>query len=74
MITRLGVLAGEGMHDHVDLVRPHIETLLHVREDARARKAFEVADHIRGHMDADGVVVRDTREGTEWEWIEPAEG
>ena len=74
MITRLGVLAGEGMHDHVDLVRPHIETLLHVRDDARARRAFEVADHIRGHMDADGVVVRDTREGTEWEWVEPAEG
>ena len=72
MITRLGVLAGEGMHDHIDLVRPHIETLLHVREDARARRAFEVADHIRGHMDADGVVVRDTREGTEWEWQEPA--
>lgn len=71
MITRLGALAAEGMHDHRELVRPHIETLLHVREDARERKAFEVADHIRGHMDSDGVRVKDTREGTEWEWDEP---
>ena len=71
MLTRLGRLAGEGMHDHRELVRPHIETLLHVREDARTRKAFEVADHIRVHMDADGVRVRDTHEGTEWDWDEP---
>ena len=71
MLTRLGRLAGEAMHDHRELVRPHIETLLHVREDARTRKAFEVADHIRVHMDADGVRVRDTHEGTEWDWDEP---
>jgi hypothetical protein len=71
MITRLGSLAGEGMHDHTELVRPIIETLLHVRDDARARKVYEVADHIRGHMDADGVKVRDTRDGTEWEWEAP---
>ncbi len=72
MITRLGALAAEGMHDHTELVRPIIETLLHVRDDARERKVFEVADHIRGHMDADGVKVKDTREGTVWEWDEPA--
>lgn len=72
MLTRLGDLAAAGMHDHRDLVRPHIETLLHVREDARTRKAFEVADHIRVHMDADGVRVEDTREGTRWDWDEPA--
>lgn len=71
MITRLGALAAEGMHDHTDLVRPHIETLLHVREDARARKEFGVADHIRGHMDADGVKVSDTPEGTDWKWDAP---
>ncbi|HUG83124.1 MAG TPA: hypothetical protein VMM13_01095, partial [Euzebya sp.] len=71
MITRLGDLAGAGMHDHTELVRPHIETLLHVREDARTRRAFEVADHIREHMDADGVRVNDTREGTDWEWDDP---
>lgn len=71
MTTRLGVLAEAGLHDHSELVRPHIETLLHVREDARERSAFEVADHIRGHMDADGVTVKDTREGSVWEWDEP---
>ncbi|MEE8602342.1 hypothetical protein [Euzebya tangerina] len=71
MITRLGVLAAEGMHDHRQLVSPLIETLLHVRDDARSKKAYEVADHIRDHMDADGVSVKDTREGTEWEWDEP---
>ncbi len=60
------------MHDHKDLVRPIIETLLHVREDARSRKAYEVADHIRVHMDADGVKVEDTRDGTRWDWDEPA--
>ena len=74
MITRLGALAASGMHDHRELVSPLIETLLHVREDARTRKAFEVADHIRGHMDADGVTVKDTREGTEWDWDEPELG
>ncbi|WP_370324495.1 Type 1 glutamine amidotransferase-like domain-containing protein [Euzebya sp.] len=73
MITRLGALAGEGMHDHVELVRPVIETLLHVREDARQRKVYEVADHIRGHMDADGIRVKDTREGAVWEWDEPSD-
>ncbi|CAN5157772.1 hypothetical protein BH23ACT9_BH23ACT9_37950 [soil metagenome] len=71
MIVRLGEVAAAGMHDHRDLVAPHIETLLHVREDARARRAFEVADHIRGHMDADGVRIKDTREGTRWDWEEP---
>lgn len=71
MITRLGALADAGLHDHSELVKPHIETLLHVRDDARARNAFEVADHIRGHMDADGVTVKDTREGSVWEWDEP---
>jgi hypothetical protein len=72
MITRLGSLAADGMHDHTELVRPLVETLLHVRDDARERKVFEVADHIRGHMDAGGLKIRDTREGTVWEWDEPA--
>lgn len=72
MITRLGDLAEAGVHNHADLVRPHIETLLHVRDEARARQAYDIADHIRGHMDADGVRVKDTRDGSVWEWDEPA--
>ena len=71
MITRLGALAAAGMHDHTELVRPHIETLLHLRDTARQRKAYDEADHIRGHMSADGVTVKDTRDGVEWEWAEP---
>lgn len=68
MITRLGDAAAAGMHDHESLVRPHIETLVHVREEARKSRNWEVADHIRAHMARDGVELRDSEEGTDWVW------
>lgn len=72
MITRLGALAEAATHDHRKLVEPHVQTLLHLREQARSEGRYDEADHIRDHLVEDGVEVRDTADGTRWEWDEPA--
>ena len=45
-----------------------IYTLIHEREDARAEKDFASSDGIRDELLARGIALRDTPEGTVWEY------
>ncbi len=67
LVTRLGAVAAGGVLDPKVVVAPHVETLLHVRDRLREQRAFDEADHIRGHLTADGVEVRDTPDGVTWD-------
>lgn len=71
MITRLGRLAEAGLHDHRELVAPHVELLLELREAARSRGEYATADRIRDRLAEAGVEVRDTRDGPRWELDDP---
>jgi cysteinyl-tRNA synthetase len=45
---------------------PRIDGLLAERQQARADKDFEKADRIRAELDAEGLVIIDTPEGSRW--------
>jgi cysteinyl-tRNA synthetase len=44
-----------------------IRLLLQQRQDAKARKDYTASDQIRQQLSALGIVVKDTRDGAEWE-------
>ncbi len=52
--------------ESVDLA-PFVELLLEVRSELRKKREFELADKIRSRLGDLGVVLRDTKDGTEWE-------
>jgi peptidase E len=66
MVVRLGRVAAAGLHDHRDLLAPHVELLLELRDAARERGDYAAADRIRDALVAGDVEVRDTADGTEW--------
>ncbi|MCH8551859.1 MAG: cysteine--tRNA ligase [Natronospirillum sp.] len=45
-----------------------IEALLADRQAAKKARDFQRADEIRAELDAAGVEIQDTREGTRWQW------
>ena len=69
MIVELGEAARSGIADPQLQVAPFVETLLEIRDAARAARRFEDADLIRDRLTAAGIEVRDTRDGVEWELI-----
>ncbi len=73
-VAALARIAQAGWHEHRDLVAPHVETLLALRERARAERRFGDADAIRDALVAAGVEVHDARGGTGWEYHDPLEG
>lgn len=70
-IAALARAAEAGMHDHRDLVAPHVERLLDLRAEARKARDFATADQIRDTLVAGGIEVRDTPEGADWEFEDP---
>ena len=38
------------------------------RQDARRQKEYSRSDSIRDQLLESGVAIKDTKEGTEWEW------
>ena len=72
-VAALARVAQAGWHEHRDLVAPHVETLLALRERARAERRFGDADAIRDALVAAGVEVHDARGGTGWEYHDPLE-
>ncbi len=66
MIVRLGELAQVGAGDPADLVRPFVEALLEARTAARADRNWAAADLLRDRLEAGGIEIRDTPEGTGW--------
>ncbi|MFY0665953.1 MAG: cysteine--tRNA ligase [Natronospirillum sp.] len=45
-----------------------IEALIALRAAAKKNKDFAEADRVRAELDAAGVEIQDTREGTRWQW------
>jgi len=66
MVSELGEVAASGIGDPREAVAPYVETLLSLREAARAEKRWEAADVIRERFAALGVEVRDTPDGSTW--------
>ena len=66
MVVELGRLAEPGVRGPVEILRPFVELLLAVREEARAAGDFGTADRIRERMARLGVEVRDTPHGPQW--------
>jgi hypothetical protein len=70
-VAALAGIAQAGMHEHRDLVAPHVETLLALRTAARAERRFADADAIRDALIAAGIEVRDGEGDTRWEFTDP---
>lgn len=66
MVTRLAELAVVGAQDPRDAVAPFVETLLDLREQARAQGSWLLADTVRDRITQAGVEVRDTPAGPVW--------
>jgi hypothetical protein len=73
-VGSLARIAQAGLHEHRDLVAPHVETLLDLRQAARTERRFAEADAIRDALVAAGVEVRDGDSDTRWEFTDPLEG
>lgn len=72
MVTRLAELAVVGVRDPRQAVAPFVDTLLDLREQARAQDCYPLADMLRTRLTATGVEVRDTPAGPVWLLAAPA--
>jgi hypothetical protein len=70
-IVTLARLAQLGLHEHRDLVAPHVELLLELRARERAEGRYDAADAIRDTLRAGGVEVSDEPTGTRWTYDDP---
>ncbi|HEY4752699.1 MAG TPA: hypothetical protein VIH37_05390, partial [Candidatus Limnocylindrales bacterium] len=66
LVVRLGDQAADGAHDPSEDIRPLVDALLELREQARRSRDFATADVIRGRLAAAGVEVRDEAGGATW--------
>ncbi|MGH3870412.1 MAG: CysS/YqeB C-terminal domain-containing protein [Pseudonocardiaceae bacterium] len=66
MVTRLAELAMVGARDPREVVGPLVDTLLELRDQARAQGSWALADALRDQLTAAGIEVRDTPDGAVW--------
>jgi cyanophycinase-like exopeptidase len=67
MVQRLGEAAAGGLRDPRELLAPLVESLITLRGELRAAKAFELADRVRDRLIAAHIELRDTPAGTTWD-------
>jgi cysteinyl-tRNA synthetase len=67
LIARLGEAASAGVRDPRERLAPLVESLITLRKELRAAKAYELADRVRDRLIAAHIEVRDTPAGTEWD-------
>jgi hypothetical protein len=70
-VSALARIAQAGLHEHRDLVAPHVEVLLGLRRTAREDRRFADADAIRDALVTAGIEVRDGDAATSWEFSDP---
>ena len=64
----LGLDAGEQTGSEKNrLLESVVRMILNMRQEAKTRKDFAMADHIRSELNALGIKVKDTKDGFEWE-------
>lgn len=66
LIGRLGRAAQDGLADPRDRLRPAVEPLLALRDTLRGEGNFAAADAIREALEAAGLDIGDTPDGTRW--------
>src|SRR5215475_2755966 len=71
LVQRLGEAAAGGLRDPRELLAPFVESLITLRGELRAAKAWELADRVRDRLIAARIEIRDTPGGTVWELREP---
>jgi len=67
MVGELGRVAVAGTRDPAELVGPYVELALALRDEARRERRFADADTVRDRLEALGVAVHDTPDGSAWE-------
>ena len=67
LIHRLGEAAGAGLRDPRELLAPLVESLITLRTELRAARAWELADRVRAQLVAARIDLHDTPAGTLWE-------
>jgi len=67
LVQRLGEAAAGGLRDPRELLAPLVESLITLRGELRAAKAWELADRVRDRLIAARIEIRDTPGGTVWE-------
>jgi hypothetical protein len=67
LVQRLGEAAAGGLRDPRELLAPLVESLITLRGELRAAKAFELADRVRDRLIAARIELHDTPGGTVWE-------
>jgi hypothetical protein len=67
LIARLGEAAAAGVRDPRERLAPLVESLITLRKELRAAKAYELADRVRDRLIAAHIEIRDTPAGTEWD-------
>jgi cysteinyl-tRNA synthetase len=63
----LGLVNEEKENSENSISGDLIDMLLNIRMEAKANKNFELSDKIRNQLAEKGVVVRDKKDGFEWE-------
>jgi cysteinyl-tRNA synthetase len=67
LVQRLGEAAAGGLRDPREQLAPFVESLITLRGELRAAKAWELADRVRDRLVAARIEIRDTPGGTVWE-------
>jgi hypothetical protein len=67
LVQRLGDAAAGGLRDPRELLAPLVESLITLRGELRAVKAWELADRVRDRLIAARIELRDTPGGTVWD-------
>ena len=67
LVQRLGEAAAGGLRDPRELLAPLVESLITLRGELRAARAFELADRVRDRLISARIELRDTPGGTVWE-------
>lgn len=70
LIVQLGALAQSPKVDKRELIGPYIQLLLDLRNQARADGRWAGADAIRDFLKAQGIEIKDSADGTNWEFVQ----
>jgi hypothetical protein len=66
LIVAIGVKLESAPRSRADCLTPLVDVLLNLRQEFRTKKKFDMADAIRQSLEAAGIVIEDTKEGSRW--------